>query len=166
MRGKEPTGKGATMKTLMSLCAAAALVFAAAMAQAANSCSVSGDLAKDGNLTIDINWTIDTSKYPGASPDAIRGKVYDEIWKEVLPKLVKKSEGQSLSYDKSRFTKVSEEKSLVEERADGTKVMAYKAKVRFDGANGGAATAGKSEKDRQKDMDEQFHYRFVNEGRD
>ena len=154
------------MKKLMGLCVAAALVLAASGALAANSCNVSGDLAKDGNLTIDINWTIDTAKYRGESPDAIRGKVYDEIWKEVLPKLVKKSSGQAISYDKSRFTKLSEEKNVVEERADGTRVMAYKAKVRFDAAPDAGATKEKDEKARQKNMDKEFHYRFVNEGRD
>ena len=155
------------MKTLMGLCVAAALVLAASGALAANTCNVSGDLAKDGNLTIDVNWTIDTAKYRGESPDAIRGKVYDEIWKEVLPKLVKKSSGQAISYDKSRFTKLSEEKNLVEQRADGTKIVAYKAKVRFDAPmTAGATTEKKDEKAQQKDMDEQFHYRFVNEGRD
>jgi hypothetical protein len=156
------------MKKCIGFCAAAVLILAAASAWAANSCNVTGDLAKDGNLLIDVSWTIDTAKYKNQSPEAIRESVYQEIWKDVLPKLVKKSSGVAVSYEKSQFTKVAEEKNVIEQRPDGTKVYSYKAKVRFNAGSAAGASAApeQSEKERANNFDRNLHYRFVNEGRD
>jgi hypothetical protein len=154
------------MKKTMGIMAVLLLLAGAAPALAANACRVNGDLAKDGNLMIDVSWTIDTAKYKGQTQEQIREAVYHEVWKNLKPQLAKKSAGLPVSYDRSQFTKVSEEKNLVEQRPDGTKVFDYKARVRFNYASAPDAKPEPSEKAAQDNMEKEWHYRFVNEGRD
>ena len=139
-------------------------LFVAAPALAANSVNVSGDLAKDGNLMIDIDWVIDTAMYPGQGRDAIHEKVYQDVWGAMLPKLVKKTSGYPVSFEKSNFTKLSEQKNVVTERADGSRVVEYKAKVKFYCPR--AEAAAKSTGPTKKEVDKQLSYRFVREGKD
>lgn len=141
------------------------LVFFAASAQAANSVDVTGDLARDGNLMIDISWTIDTANYKGDTPAAIHDKVYQDVWRAMRPKLEKKMSGTSVVLDKSNFTKLSEQKQLVEQRADGTKVVVYSAKMKFIGPRVEGASPAPAEKPKKQSI-EDLSYRFVREGRD
>ena len=154
------------MKKALGFLAAAVVVLMAGSAVAANAVNVTGDLANDGNLMIDVNWTVDTAKYRGDTPDAVRKQVFEDIWKQTLPQLVKKTKGHPVSFEKANFSKLSEQKQLVETRADGTKVFAYSAKVKYTcPMQQGAATAS-SEKEVKNNLEEQSHYRFVREGID
>lgn len=146
------------------LMAVVLVVLFAAPVFAANSVNVSGDLARDGNLMIDIDWTIDSAKFPGQTRDQIHEKVYQDIWNAMLPKLVKKADGYPVSFNESNFNKLSEQKTTIQERADGTKVVAYTAKVKFvcPRAQAAANASGPS----KKEMDKQLSYRFVREGKD
>ena len=139
-------------------------VLFAVPAFAGNSVNVSGDLAKDGSLMIDIDWTIDSAKFPGQSKDAIHEKVYQAVWDAMLPKLVKKTSGYPVSFEKSNFSKLTEQSSLVEERVDGSKVVSYTAKVKFSCPRSDAVV--KSSGSSKKEMDKQLSYRFVKEGKD
>lgn len=131
----------------------------------ANTVNVTGDLIKDGNLMLNVDWTVDTANYKGMKSDAIRKQVYEEIWKETLPQLAKKTNGVAVTYDKGNFTKVSELKELLQARDDGSRVTRYTAKVKFEApiTQGGNA---KSEQDHQATMEKQYHYRFIREGID
>ncbi len=154
-------------RSVFIIVAVIALAIAAqAFAAPSRSCKVTGDAAKSGVLMIDINWTVDTAQYPGESTQSIRKKVGDDIWKDLLPELVKKTSGFAVSYDKSNFTRVSETSKLIEERPDGSKVYSYNTKVQFNCAQSGDAAPVASEKERKSKMDDEFHYRFVREGFD
>lgn len=153
------------MKRIFGVVAVAVLVLASSAAWASNKVDVTGDLAKDGNLMIDVNWTIDTAKYKGASQEEVRKQVFEQIWKQTRPQLVKKTKGMVTSYDRGDFTKLSENKQLVKERPDGTKIYDYSARVKFQcpTASGGAMV---SSKDADTKVEKEYHYRFVREGID
>ena len=139
-------------------------LFFAVSAFAANSVNVSGDLARDGSLLIDIDWTIDSAKFSGQTRDQIHEKVYQEVWNAMLPKLVKKTKGYPVSFKESNFTKLTEQKTLLQERPDGTRVVAYKSQVKFTCPR--AAASAKAKSPTKKDVDRELSYRFVREGRD
>lgn len=98
----------------------------------ANTIKVSGNIQKEGKLTIDIDWSYDTAKYAGVPRNAIRQKVRDEIWDQMLPKIVDSTKGIPLSFDRSNFTTIKEYRDLVQKRTDGTKIYALKLKIEFN----------------------------------
>ena len=156
------------MKRAMFVVAAVfAVVFAAQVfAGGSRSVKVSGDAARDGYLMIDINWTIDTAQYPGELWKTIRDKVADEVWKEVLPQLAKKTSGLSISYDRSNFTPVSDTAKLVEQRGDGSRVYAKHCLVRFNCVRDDTQAPVETEKAHVDKMHDTYHERFVHEGYD
>jgi len=97
----------------------------------ANRVNVKGDILKEGKLLIDVDWTVDSSKYQGLSRDAIRQKVQDEMWGQILPKLVDATKGFPVSFDKSNFILVKEYTDLVKKRTDGSKLYSMKVQVEF-----------------------------------
>ena len=154
------------MKRALGVLAAAVVILVAGSAAAANAVNVTGDLAQDGNLMIDVDWTVDTAKYRGETPDAVRKQVFEDVWKETLPKLVKKTKGHPVSFEKANFSKVSERKELVKTRADGTEVFAYTARVKYTCPMQQGVAPVTSEKELKQQHEQQSHYRFVREGID
>ena len=125
-----------------------------------NKVKVTGDLVKDGYLTINVDWVVDSAKYSGATNDVVRQKIREEIWEKLLPQLVKKTSGYPVSYDKSNFTKVSENIKLIKQRPDGTTLDDVKIEVRFYCPRY-AGTEKNMKKSNEKEMDQEFKYRFV-----
>ena len=121
---------------------------------------VTGDLVKNGYLTIDVDWMVDSAKYSGATNDVVRQKIREEIWEKMLPQLVKKTSGYPVSYDKSNFTKISENIKLIKQRPDGTTLDEVKIKVRFYCPRY-AGTEKATKKPTEEKMDKEFKYRFV-----
>lgn len=119
------------MKHLHAVLVAVIVVALSLPALAKNTVKVQGDLQQDGFLTINLDWKVDTKKYKGVPESEIRKRVKEDMYKEVLPKLVEKTEGMAVSFDKSNFQKLSENIKLVESRNDGSEVYDVDMKVRF-----------------------------------
>lgn len=121
------------MKRIRVLIAVAVFVCLACSAMAkANNVNVSGNFQNEGKLIIDVDWTIDSANYPGMSRDAVRQKVQDQIWDQMLPKIVDATKGASVSFDKSNFVLVKEYTDLIQRRPNGTKLYALKLQVEFN----------------------------------
>lgn len=147
--------------------AAVLILLSTATVFASNSVEVNGDPQRDGFLMINVDWNIDTAKYKGLSQDEIHERVYQDVWKVTRPKLVKATEGYAVSFEKSNFQKTWEEKRVIEQRPDGTKLISYKSSVKFLCPKGEAASETKqSSSDRDDSFEKQYHYQFVREGRD
>lgn len=134
------------------------VIFSATSSFAANSVNISGNLKMDGYLTIDINWVVDTAKYP--VKESIRQKVYDEIWGAVMPKLVKNM-GEPAKCAQTKFTKLFENKKLLKQRPDGSKVYDYSTTIRFDCSMGVVQEKGTPMS--PETFTEGFHDGFTNE---
>lgn len=119
------------MRIVNALWVAVLIVALATPAIAGNSTVVQGDLLRDGFLTINLDWQVDTKKYRGVPRGELRERVLNEMYKETLPKLVDKTQGLAVSYDKSNFTKLSENVRLVKTRKDGTEVFDVDMTYRF-----------------------------------
>ncbi len=119
------------MRIINAALVAIMVVAFALPAMAKNNVVVQGDLQKDGFLTINLDWQVDTKKYKGMPRNEIRAKVKEDMYKETLPKLVKKTEGMAVSFDKSNFQKQSENIKLVQTRKDGSEVFDIDMVVRF-----------------------------------
>lgn len=119
------------MKLMNALFVAILVVALAAPAFAKNDVTVKGDMLRDGYLTIDIDWQVDTNKYKGVPRGELRERVKDEMYKEMLPELVKKTEGLAVSFDRGNFTKLNENVRLVQTRKDGSEVFDVDMTVRF-----------------------------------
>ncbi len=129
---------------------------------AANTAKVTGDIGRDGYLTIDLDWMVDTANYPGMTNDVIRKKVREKMWEKILPELVKKTSGYPVNYDKSNFTKVSENIKLVEKRPNGTNLSDVKIKVHFYCPRYAGKGATVNQATHQTKMeDDDVKYRFV-----
>jgi hypothetical protein len=151
------------MKTITRFVVMLAVIAMSAQAVSAatqNKVKVMGDLTRDGYLTIDVDWMVDSAKYSGATNDVVRQKVREEIWEKLLPQLVKKTSGYPVSYDKSNFTKLSENIKLIEQRPDGTTLDEVKIKVRFYCPRH-AGPAKNVQQASKKKTDEELKYRFV-----
>ena len=137
------------MRIINALWVAVLIVAFAVPAIAGNSTNVQGDLLRDGFLTINLDWEVDTRKYKGVPRSELRERVLDNMYKETLPKLVNKTKGLAVSYDKSNFTKVNENVRLVQTRKDGTKVFDVNMIYRFDAPCQASATTKKKDKPTQ-----------------
>ena len=153
-------------RAIGAVAAVVAVLLVAQVCAAAGTTKVSGDVARDGYLMVDVNWTIDTAQYPGESSASIREKVAADVWKQVLPQIVQKTSGITISYDRSAFIPLSTTTTLVEQRADGTRVYSKHCLVRFNCVRDDARAVVEGTKERTKKMDSEFHYRFVREGID
>ena len=131
------------MKLMNALFVGVLVVALAVPALAKNNVSVTGDMLRDGYLTIDLDWKVDTRKYKGVPRGELRDTVRAEMYKEVLPELVKRTEGLADTFDRSNFTKLNENVKLVETRKDGSEVFDVDMTVRF-GAPCHVAQAGES----------------------
>jgi len=121
------------MKMRKVLIAVAILTcFALAGTAQANTVKVSGDIQKEGKLLVDVDWSVDSSRYPGMSRDAVRQKIHDEIWDQMLPKIIDAAKGASVSFDKSNFVLIKEYTDLVQRRPDGSKLYTLKVQVEFN----------------------------------
>lgn len=149
------------MKNLPIICAAVAMVFSATVLFAANTTKVSGNAARDGYLIIDVRWAVDTAKYPGATKEAIYEKVYEDIWQDVVPKLAAKA--GSFSSCKGAFSRLSEDKKLVKQRADGSKIFDYSAQIRFDCSSAGQGKPENAEGTSFETFDKGYHDGFTRE---
>ncbi len=129
------------MKLMNALFVAVLVVALAVPALAKNRVDVSGDMIRDGYLMIDIDWKVDTRRYKGVPRGELRDRVKADIYKEVLPELVEKTEGLAVSFDKGNFTKLNENVKLVETRKDGSEVFDVDMTYRF-GAPCHVAQAG------------------------
>ena len=131
------------MRIINALWVAVLIIAFALPAIAKNNVVVQGDLLRDGFLTINVDWKVDTRKYKGIPKGEIRGHVRNEMYKKILTKLAKKTDGLAVSYDKSNFTKLSENVKLVQKRKDGSRVFDIDMTVQFD-APCHTATAGRT----------------------
>lgn len=119
------------MRVINALWVAVLIVAFALPAIAKNDVVIQGDMLRDGFLTINLDWEVDTKKYRNIPRSDLRQRVKEDMYKEVLPQLVKKTEGLAVSYDRSNFTKLSENVKLVKTRNDGTEVYDVDMTYRF-----------------------------------
>lgn len=119
------------MKVFRTLFVSGIILMFSFVVLAKDSVNVSGNLKSDGYLTITINWTVDTAKYGKLPPEALRNAVYDDIWQQAVPQLIAKS-GAISSCERTKFTKVAENKKLMKTRPDGSKIYDYDATIRFE----------------------------------
>ncbi len=151
------------MKKILTIGAAALAFFFAATSFSANTVNITGNLKMDGYLMIDIKWKVDTAKYSVVQRTAINQVVYDEIWEAVMPKLVANM-GEPGKCKQSKFTKLAENKKLIEQRKNGTKVYSYDATLKFECLGGYASSTDEITEDRQfSEFSQGFHDGFSNE---
>lgn len=151
------------MKKLLMIASVFLLTLSASVSFAANTVNITGNLKMDGYLMINIKWTVDTAKYAVVDREALQQKVYDEIWDAVMPKLAQNL-GEPGKCRQSKFTKVSEQKKLVEQRKNGTKVYSYDATMKFECLGGYASPLVQEESERQfSEFSEGFHSGFSQE---
>ena len=141
------------MRIINALWVAVLIVAFAVPAIAKNDVVVQGDLLRDGFLTINVDWKVDTRKYKGVPKGEIRGHVRNEMYKKIQTKLAKKTGGLAVSYDKSNFTKLSENVKLVQKRKDGSRVFDIDITVQFD-APCHTATAGQTTTPKKQTQDQ------------
>jgi hypothetical protein len=141
------------MRVINSLWVAVLIVAFALPAIAKNDVVVQGDLLRDGFLTINLDWQVDTKRYKGVPRGELRERVKEDMYKEALPQLVKKTDGLAVSYDKSNFTKLSENVKLVKTRNDGTEVYDVDMTYRFS-APCQAAMASQTKTHKQPTQDQ------------
>ncbi len=150
------------MKRTSILLVLAGILLLATTALAKNTTNVTGDLGQDGYLTITLDWQVDSARYPGMDEPQVREKVRQEMWKELLPKLVQKTSGYPVSYDDAQFSKVKEVNTLVKRRPDGSEVYDVDLVVRFYCPRySGTYTAPKNTQEHSQKMDEKLQYRYV-----
>ena len=140
------------MRIINALWVAVLIVAFAMPAIAKNDVVVQGDLLRDGFLTINYEWQVDTKRYKGVPRGELRERVMEDIYKETLPKLVKKTDGLAVSYDKSNFTKLSENVKLVKTRNDGSEVFNVDATYRFSAPCQAQASKVKITKRQEQDQ--------------
>lgn len=131
------------MRIINALWVTVLIVAFSVPALAKNDVVIQGDMLRDGFLTINLDWTVDTKRYRGVPRGEIRKRVKEEMYEKTLPKLVKKTDGLAVSYDKSNFTKLSENVRLTKSRKDGSNVFDVDMTYRFS-APCHASTASKT----------------------
>jgi len=119
------------MRIINAFWVAVLIVAFALPALAKNNVVIQGDMLRDGFLTINLDWQVDTKNYKNVPREEVRRRVKTDMYNKVVPELTKKTQGLAVSYDRSNFTKLSENVKLVQTRNDGTEIYDIDATYRF-----------------------------------